>query len=200
MDTKYGLATMIVAIALGGAGTARTGASLWPDGREELPSVTVHPPVAARYACSEHYEGEYQGVFDALGQDCVIVWNGRTHTGEGTRNQDHHIWGVPVLAPFDGRVERITVNPVVNEPGTLGTPPATSVIFQGRDDVRVGYAHVDRITVKEGESVAAGQPFAAVSNNGMSSSPHLHVGAWKGDTPVQIRWDLRALGRMRNRR
>lgn len=167
--------------------------------RQAIEAVVVHPPLPARYHCSEHYEGEYAFVFDALGQDCVVLEDGSTHTGDGSRNEEYHAWGMPLLAPFDGTVETITLNPVVNTPGTLGAPPATSVVFRREDGVLIGYAHVQDIEVVQGERVTAGQPFARVSNNGMSSSPHVHVGAWRGEVPLQIRWDLRALGRLRQR-
>jgi hypothetical protein len=175
-------------------------ASQAPSPAASIEAVVVHPLLQVRYHCSEHHEGEYGSVFDALGQDCVVLRGGRTHAGEGSRNEDYYIWGHEILAPFDGVVERITINPMVNEPGTLGRPPASSVVFRRGDGVRVGYAHVDDISVEEGDSVSGGQPFARVSNNGMSSSPHVHVGAWRGDVPLQIRWDLRALGIMRTRR
>ena len=29
-----------------------------------------------------------------------------------------------------------------------------------------------------------------------SRSPHVHVGAWRGDVPLQVRWDLRAMARL----
>ena len=33
------------------------------------------------------------------------------------------------------------------------------------------------------------------ATNGYSRFPHLHVGAWIGDSPLQIRFDLAAMGR-----
>jgi murein DD-endopeptidase MepM/ murein hydrolase activator NlpD len=191
-----------ITVAVGCLATAAAAQSppAAPAGAPAIEAVLVHPPLRIRFACSEHHEGEYQGVFDALGQDCVVLREGRTFAADGSRNEDYHAWGLPVLAPFDGTVEKVTVNAVVNQPGSLGKSPATSVIFRRADGVRVGYAHVDGISVKEGDSVTAGQPFAVVSNNGMSSSPHIHVGAWKDDLPLQIRWDLRALGALRRGR
>jgi murein DD-endopeptidase MepM/ murein hydrolase activator NlpD len=60
------------------------------------------------------------------------------------------------------------------------------------------YGHVDGIEVKPGDAVVAGQRIAKVGNNGYSWYPHIHVGAWKDDTPLQIRFDLRALGRLQS--
>lgn len=115
-----------------GAASART--------RAGIAVVEVHPVMAVRYACSEHYDGEYEFVFDAPGEDCVVLRDGRTFEGEGVRNEDYHIWAQPVLAPFAGVVERITVNGVINTPGTLGRSRATSVVFV-RDDGSVCAMH-----------------------------------------------------------
>ena len=52
-------------------------------------------------------------------------------------------------------------------------------------------ARVVRVWRNEGDTVRAGQFVARVGNNGYGRSPHIHVGAWKGQTPYQIRWDLR---------
>jgi hypothetical protein len=39
-----------------------------------------------------------------------------------------------------------------------------------------------------------GQPVAKIGNNGMSRHRHVHIGAWKDDTPYQIRSYLNAMG------
>ena len=70
------------------------------------------------------------------------------------------------------------------------------MIFERHDGVLFAYGHVDDIEVEEGQRVKAGQRVASMSNNGTSWAPHLHVGAWKGETPLQICIDLSVLGRM----
>jgi len=159
--------------------------------------VIIHPFIADRYHCSDHYEGELPDLGDALGTDCTIYKNGRSYDGNGTRNEDFYIWGKTVLAPIDGTVERVRINPVVNAPGKLGKPPASTITFLRADGVHVIFAHLAKITVKEGDVVKAGQPVAIVSNNGMSTGPHVHVGAWRDNTPLQIVWDLKAMAQLR---
>ncbi|MEZ6022679.1 MAG: M23 family metallopeptidase [Hyphomonadaceae bacterium] len=97
-----------------------------------------------------------------------------------------------MLAPFDATVVRININPVVNVPGQLGRPPASFIVFERADGMRVLFAHVQDVQVEQGATVTAGQVVAHVGNNGYGRSPHIHVGAWKGETPYQIRWDLRS--------
>jgi murein DD-endopeptidase MepM/ murein hydrolase activator NlpD len=94
-------------------------------------------------------------------------------------------------------VDTVHVNPVANKPGTLGTARASFIVFRRADGVRVLFAHVQDIRVRVGDSVVAGQMVARVGNNGPAILPHTHIGAWKDDQPLQIRFDLHAMGRMR---
>ena len=47
----------------------------------------------------------------------------------------------------------------------------------------------------DGCMCTSGQVVAKVGNNGYSRHPHIHIGAWKGNEPLQIRFDLRAMGK-----
>ncbi|RCW42432.1 hypothetical protein DFP97_117156 [Paenibacillus prosopidis] len=48
--------------------------------------------------------------------------------------------GADVLAPFDGIVESIYINPVTNTPGNFQHSRARSIRFLGHDDVRVCFS------------------------------------------------------------
>jgi murein DD-endopeptidase MepM/ murein hydrolase activator NlpD len=173
-----------------------------------IEQVTIHPIFKAHYSCSEHWEGQLPYPGDALGADC-IVYGGMPTDGrsgfmrafktDGLTNEDWYGWGEPVLAPFDSTIAKININPIVNKPGQTGKPPASFVVFRHADGTMVMVGHVAEITVKEGDAVKAGQPFAKVGNNGFGRAPHIHLGAWRGKTPLQIRFDLRALGKMRQK-
>lgn len=99
-----------------------------------------------------------------------------------------------MLAPFSGVVDSVHVNPIAHRPGHLGPARASVIGFRGADGVRVLYAHVQSITVAPGVSVFAGQPVARVGNNGPAVMPHTHIAAWREREPLQIRFDLRAMG------
>ena len=58
------------------------------------------------------------------------------------------------------------------------------------------YAHLDSMRVHQGDHVAVGQVVALDGNNGTAKNPHVHVGAYRGKEPLQIRWDLAAEGRI----
>lgn len=188
---------LIAAIAVGVAAPAfAQGRAVTP---ETIETITLHRLHHEYFACGEHDDGELDYVGDALGSDCLIQSQAaptggfvRPFRGSGSRNEDWHGWNAEVLAPFEGRVVRTHVNPVVNRPGRFGEPPASMIIFERQDGVRVLFAHVQDIAVAEGDTVQAGQVVARVGNNGYGRSPHIHVGAWRGETPFQIRWDLRS--------
>jgi murein DD-endopeptidase MepM/ murein hydrolase activator NlpD len=120
---------------------------------------------------------------------------GRLYRTDGRRNEDWYSWGADVLSPGDGVVLALHANPKVNVPGTLGPPPAGFIMVRLNDGVIVLYAHVTDFAVAAGDHVKAGQVIAKVGNNGPSYAPHVHVGAFKGVEPLQIRWDQRAMAR-----
>lgn len=168
--------------------------------------VQVSPLFRESFMCAEHYEGEMDYPGDALGTDCVVTGGVdprspegflRTFRTDGSTNEDWYGWGVEVLAPFDGKVVRVIPNDVVNPPGRFGKPPAAILAFERDDGVVVLYGHVADVRVAVGDRVHAGQAVAVVGNNGISRNPHIHVGALRADTPLQVRWDLRAMGEMR---
>lgn len=166
---------------------------------ETIETVTLHRLFAEYYACGEHVAGELEYLGDALGTDCIIQGGlpedgasgfVRAFRTDGATNEDWYGWNAQVLAPFDGTVIHVNVNAVVNTPGQLGRPPASFIVFERADGMRVLMAHMQDIQVARGATVTAGQVVARVGNNGYGRSPHIHVGAWKGETPYQIRWDL----------
>lgn len=172
----------------------------------DLPGITLHPLYRAPFACIEHPAGQATFLGDALGTDCMVTGGQKPggpgftslYRTDGRSNADWYGWGAEVFAPFDGLVERVVANPVVNTPGTIGSPPAAMILFRRADGTNVLYAHVAEITVAAGDSVRAGQPIARVGNNGISRLPHIHVGAYRGATALQVRWDLRAMARVRD--
>lgn len=167
--------------------------------------VVAHPIYRQYFLCGEHAAGELKGVGDALGTDCVVhqvesvngrVW-ARSHIGEGERNEDWYGWEQEVLSPCSCKVARINLNPKTNQPGKLGSPPASAIELMRDDGVHFVLAHIDAPQIQVGDQVSAGQVIARVGNNGYSRHPHTHVGAWKGQTALQVRFDLTALGAIR---
>lgn len=182
----------------------------------DIDAVVIHPPVAARFQCSEHPLGDVDHVPDALGADCVVVRRvggpdrnlNSLYSGDGSRNEDWHGWREPLLAPFDGVVSIIQINPESTVPGVRGEGRSSAIGFRRgfADEAladQVAYIHVREVLVAEGDTVRAGQPVARIGNNGSSFNPHVHIGAFRGDLmsgdaiPLQVRFDLAAMGRLR---
>lgn len=165
--------------------------------------AVVAPPIFAQtFECTEHYEGQLQGLGDELGTDCTIVNlvedHGRTwlraYRGDGRRNEDWFGWQADVLSPCDCTIDKININPVTNSPGQMGKPPASWIMLVRDDGVHFMLGHVQALQVKIGDRVHLQQVIAKVGNNGFARAPHIHVGAWRDTTPLQIRWDQRFFG------
>lgn len=182
----------------------------------QIGAALIHPPMAARFQCSEHPLGGVDHVADALGSDCVVFRreggpNGDLNVqfrGDGARNEDWFSWREPVLAPFDGVVLVVHINPEITRPGQMGPGRSSAILFRegvadDPDAVQVAYVHVREVTVSVGDTVRAGEPVARIGNNGSSFNPHLHIGAFRGElysddaVPLQVRMDLAAMGRLR---
>lgn len=168
-----------------------------------IEAVLLHRVFPGFYGCSEHFDGELPYLGDALGSDCTVFddlqpgqdetgWFAKAYRADGKRNQDWYGWHEPVLAPFDGTVLDVHDNPITNAPGHPNPKPASRIVFVGADGTHVMYGHVADVSVSKGDRVRAGQPVARVGNNGYARAPHLHIGAWRGKTPLQIRFDLKS--------
>ena len=160
----------------------------------------IHPPFDKAFMVHEHPEDELGWLGDALGVDLVVVrfvdgW-ARPYAGDGTRNEDWFGWMHDVLAPCDGTVRHTQASVSVNDPGRHAGGSAGGLVFERDDGVFIAYGHVQRLTVVEGQRVSAGAVVAKVGNDGNAWHPHLHVGAWKDGTALQVRFDLAVRGAM----
>lgn len=82
--------------------------------------------------------------------------------------------GTTVVAAMPGRV--VAAGPF----GGYGN----QVLLQHADGSQTRYAHLSRVGVSVGQTVAAGEPVGAVGNTGVSTGPHLHFEVVLGGTPV----------------
>lgn len=113
----------------------------------------------------------------------VCDTRGHTHHGASHRPDSYLAFGRPVLAAADGTVVDAR-NDVKDHhrAGTgwvdIATPDIRGnyVVIEHRNHTYTLYAHLKSgsITVKKGESVAAGQKIAECGHSGHSSEPHLH--------------------------
>jgi murein DD-endopeptidase MepM/ murein hydrolase activator NlpD len=98
----------------------------------------------------------------------------------GVKGHDGYDWVMPIgtslLAVADGRVVRAEQEAVTC--GAKPGPGARVVIIESRasstDTLRAIYGHLDRIDVKQGDIVHAGDVIGTSGNTGCSTAPHLH--------------------------
>mgnify|MGYP002779679074 CR=1 FL=1 len=102
-----------------------------------------------------------------------ITGERKLHTGIDFGAQ----FGTPIYAVAGGKVE------FSGEKGGYGN----AVIIEHNDNLSTLYAHVSKLYVNEGASVAPGQLIALVGSTGFSTGPHLHFEVRINDKPVNPR-------------
>jgi hypothetical protein len=112
--------------------------------------------------------------FDLIG----VGDDGKTHRGEGAKNEDYYAFGREVLAPADGKVIEAIEGVRDNAPGSMNPYSALGncVVIQHREDEVSLLAHLKQGSskVKAGDTVKRGQVLGLCGNSGNSSEPHIH--------------------------
>lgn len=121
--------------------------------------------------------------------DFVMVRDGRTHTGNGKRNEEYHCFGAPMLAPGEGTVLAAVDGREDQTPGVRDEEQPLGnhvVVDHGTGEFSV-LAHLQRgsVSVRSGERVSAGHPVGRCGNSGRSSEPHLHVHLEDAPVPLE---------------
>lgn len=110
--------------------------------------------------------------------DFVVLEDGVSHTGDGTRLDQYHCWGLPVLAPAAATVVTV-VDDLPDQPiGSMDPANAAGnhvILDLGHDEYAV-LAHLQEgsVAVAEGDRVEPGQTLGLCGNSGNTSEPHLH--------------------------
>lgn len=124
------------------------------------------------------YDGDWQ--WPVAEDDGVIIssefgprW-GKEHRGLDLAGET----GVPIYAAADGKV-------VYSGNGLRGY--GNVVIIQHDDNLTSLYAHNEKLLVKEGATVNAGERIAALGSTGRSTGPHLHFEIREGEDHVDPR-------------
>jgi hypothetical protein len=123
----------------------------------------------------------------------LVVANadGRTHTGDGSSNDQYFCWDRPVIAPADATVVSVKEGVFDNCPGVLNpvAPAGNHVLLDFGHGEYGLFAHLrkDSVQVSEGQQVKAGDPLGVCGNSGNSSEPHLHFHLQDGPVLFQAR-------------
>lgn len=124
----------------------------------------------------QNYHAAHAGQRFAM--DLLVLQDGSSHRGEGSRNEDYFCFGKPILAPADGRVVEVIDGVADNVPGEMNPSQPTGnrvVIDHGNDEYSV-LAHLRQgsVRVTKGQVVRTGAQMADCGNSGNSSEAHLH--------------------------
>ena len=110
--------------------------------------------------------------------DLVIVRDGKSHTGDGTTNEQYHCFGQPILAPGPGKVAAAVDGIEDNKPGEMNPrqPVGNHVVLDHGNGEYSFLAHLKKgsLAVKPGDTVKPGDRLGLCGNSGNSSEPHLH--------------------------
>ncbi len=110
--------------------------------------------------------------------DLVQSVDGKTHTGNGTQNEDYYCFGKRLNAPGNGKIVDIVNNIEDNTPGQFNQdfPTGNRVIIDHENGEFSILAHFKEgsIIVSVGDTVVKGQELGKAGNSGNSSEPHLH--------------------------
>lgn len=104
--------------------------------------------------------------------------NGKTHRGDGSKNEDYYAFGQEIVAPADGVVTYVVDGIHDNKPGEMNRMfvPGNTVIIRHAEGEYSLFAHFKQnsIRVKVGDKVTKGQTIGLCGNSGNSSEAHLH--------------------------
>jgi murein DD-endopeptidase len=82
--------------------------------------------------------------------------------------------GTPIIAPADGRVEKVGNHPVAGR----------YLVIRHDNGYRTRYLHLSRAVVSRGDRVTMGERIALSGNTGRSTGPHLHYEVHVNNTAV----------------
>jgi len=129
--------------------------------------------------------------------DLVIAGaDGKTHRGDGKKNDDYYAYGREILAAADGVVSTVIDGVAENEIGSTNryVLPGNVVILKHGDTLYSVYAHLQpgKIRVKTGAKIKRGQVLGFCGNSGNSSEPHLHFQLQDGPR-LEKSWGVEAV-------
>ncbi|PIQ48153.1 MAG: peptidase M23 [Cytophagales bacterium CG12_big_fil_rev_8_21_14_0_65_40_12] len=115
-----------------------------------------------------------KNAFDLL----IMDENGKSFSGDGTKNEDYYAFGKELIAPAAGEVVLVVDGIKDNKPGTMNLVFMTgnTVIIKTENNEYLLFAHFKQhsIQVKQGDRVTQGQLLGLCGNSGNSSEAHLH--------------------------
>jgi hypothetical protein len=164
------------------------------------PAIVIKPPVkgegwlASCGCCKPNLHRDLRVAIDGVRietpETFAIDYNkikkDRIFDGDGSKNEQHYVFGEDVFAVADGTV-------VLTQNGKPDTTPNVAMVPETKEDYGgnlvilkitpnvfavYGHLHTGSVIVKVGDVVKAGAPLAKIGNTGPSLGPHLHFGLY----------------------
>ena len=122
-----------------------------------------------------HVDNQAQkNAFDIM----IYDQEGKTHSGDGVKNEDYYAFGKAILAPCDGEIVTLINGVKDNKPGDLNpfNTGGNMIVLKTKNNEYLVFCHFKHqsIKVKEGQQVKQAQVLGLCGNSGNSSEPHLH--------------------------
>ena len=94
--------------------------------------------------------------------------------------EDHE--GIDIAVPENTEVKAVA-DGVVTAVGVSDTY-GNYIKYETYNNYTVLYAHLNEITIYEGDEIKQGDTIALSGNTGLSTGPHLHYGLWYDDVMI----------------
>lgn len=108
----------------------------------------------------------------------LIMRDGKSHTGDGSLDEQYFCWGEPILAPGNGTIVTAVDSLPDNAPGVMDAdnPPGNHVWLDLGNAEFALLAHMQRgsVAVSAGDQVKAGDFIGRCGNSGNTTEPHIH--------------------------
>ncbi len=154
---------------------------------EKYKYINASLPFNGEWDVSQAFDGEFTHKKDwRFAFDFVIKdETGKTYNEPGLNPDDYHCYGLPVLAPYKGKVAKVVDGIDENEIGKINIKQNwgnTVVIDHGQGLFSaVSHLRKNTIRVKEGDEVDKGDVIGHCGNSGRSPEPHIHFQFQKND-------------------
>lgn len=144
-------------------------------------SLTIALPFHGRWKVIQGIDGQFTHKEEwCFAYDFQAVdFTGKTYKSDGSTLDDYYSFGLPVIAPADGKIHSIKNNVPDNQIGRVNTKDnwGNYIIIEHAQNYYSCLAHLKQGSIKlmPGQEVKKGQIIAACGNSGRSPYPHIHI-------------------------
>lgn len=154
---------------------------------EKYKYINASLPFNGEWDVSQAFDGEFthkkdwRYAFDFMIKD----ESGKTYNEPGLNLEDYHCYGLPVIAPYKGKVVKVIDGIDENEIGKINIKQnwGNTVVIDHGQGLYSAVSHLKKhsIKVKEGDEVEKGDLIGSCGNSGRSPEPHIHFQFQKND-------------------